>query len=72
MVQRTAAMLTAAAGEALKTLVALQKESMPPATRLGAARAVVVLYWRWKQSWPIFGSARWCRSTSRTRSSSSG
>ena len=41
MVQRTAGMLTAAAGEAVKTLLALQKESIPPATRLGAARAVL-------------------------------
>jgi hypothetical protein len=43
MVQRTAAMLTAAGGEAVKTLLALQKESVPHATRLGAARAVLEL-----------------------------
>ena len=43
MVQRTAGMLTAAGGEAVKTLLALQKETVPPATRLGAARAVLEL-----------------------------
>ena len=43
MVQRTGGMLTAAAGEAVKTLLALQKDSVPPATRLGAARAVLEL-----------------------------
>jgi hypothetical protein len=43
MAQRTAAMLTAAGGEAVKTLLALQKESVTPATRLGAARAVLEL-----------------------------
>jgi hypothetical protein len=43
MVQPTAAMLTAAAGEADKTLLALLKESQPGAVRLGAARAVVEL-----------------------------
>jgi hypothetical protein len=43
MVQRAAGMLTAAAGEAVRTLLALQKESAPPAVRLGAARAVLEL-----------------------------
>jgi hypothetical protein len=43
MVQRTGGMLTAAAGEAVKTLLALQKDTAPPATRLGAARAVLEL-----------------------------
>ena len=43
MVQRAAAMLTAAAGEAVKTLLALQKDAVPPATRLGAARAILEL-----------------------------
>jgi hypothetical protein len=43
MVQRTAGTLTAAGGEAVKTLLALQKEAMPPATRLGAARAILEL-----------------------------
>jgi len=41
MVQRSAGMLTAAAGEAVRTLLALQKESAPAAVRLGAARAVL-------------------------------
>jgi hypothetical protein len=43
MVQRSAGMLTAAAGEAVRTLLALQKESAPAAVRLGAARAVLEL-----------------------------
>jgi len=43
MVQRTAGMLTAAAMEAVKTLLSLQKESIPAAVRLGAARAVLEL-----------------------------
>jgi hypothetical protein len=41
MVQRTAGMLTAAAGEAVKTLLALQQATIPAAVRLGAARAVL-------------------------------
>jgi len=41
MVQRTAGMLTAAAGESVKALLALLKEGTPPAVRLGAARAVL-------------------------------
>src|SRR2546421_6459979 len=36
---RTSAMLTAAGGEFVKTLLALVKEPIPPAVRLGAARA---------------------------------
>jgi hypothetical protein len=43
MVQRTGGMLTAAAGEAVKTLLALQKETIASSTRLGAARAVLEL-----------------------------
>ncbi len=43
MVQRSAGMLTAAAGESVKTLLALQKETTPAAVRLGAARAVLEL-----------------------------
>src|SRR5271166_2712663 len=43
MVQRTAGALTAAASEAVRTLLALQKEAAPPAVRLGAARAVIEL-----------------------------
>ena len=41
MVERTAAALTAASGEAVKTLLELQKPSYPPAVRLGAARAIL-------------------------------
>ncbi len=40
MVKRSAGMLTAAAGEAVRTLLSLQKESVPPAVRCGA-RAVL-------------------------------
>ncbi len=43
MVQRSAGMLTAAAGESVKTLVQLMGSGNPPATRLGAARAVLEL-----------------------------
>ena len=43
MVTRSAGLLTAAAGEAVRTLLSLQKESTPPAVRLGAARAVLEL-----------------------------
>jgi hypothetical protein len=43
MVQRTAGMLTAAGGESVKTLIELQKPSIPPATRLGAARTTLEL-----------------------------
>jgi hypothetical protein len=41
MVRRSAGMLTAAAGEAIRALLALLKESAPPTVRLGAARAVL-------------------------------
>ena len=41
MVGRSAGLLTAAASEAVRTLLALQKDSAPPAVRLGAARAVL-------------------------------
>jgi AcrR family transcriptional regulator len=41
MVGRSAGLLTAAASEAVRTLLALQKESAPPSVRLGAARAVL-------------------------------
>jgi hypothetical protein len=43
MVQRTAGALTAAATEAVRTLLELQKPAVPPAVRLGAARAVLEL-----------------------------
>src|SRR5262249_52753527 len=41
MIQRHAGMLTGAGGEAIKTLLALMKESAPANVRLGAARAVL-------------------------------
>jgi hypothetical protein len=41
MAQRTSGMLTAAAGEAVKTLLTLQKETTPAAVRLGVARAIL-------------------------------
>jgi hypothetical protein len=43
MVKRSAGLLTAAAGESVRTLMALQKAPTPPAVRLGAARAVLEL-----------------------------
>jgi hypothetical protein len=43
MVRRASGLLTAAAAEAVRTLLALQKDGVPPATRLGAARAVIEL-----------------------------
>jgi hypothetical protein len=41
VVQRTAGALTAAATEAVRTLLELQKPSAPPAVRLGAARSIL-------------------------------
>jgi hypothetical protein len=41
MIGRSAGLLTAAASEAVRTLLSLQKDSAPPAVRLGAARAVL-------------------------------
>ncbi len=40
-VERTAAMLTAASSEAVRTLLGLQKDTVPAAVRLGAARAIL-------------------------------
>jgi hypothetical protein len=50
MVQRTAGALTAAATEAVRTLLELQKAASPPAVRLGAARAVLELGTRLRES----------------------
>lgn len=50
MVQRTAGMLTGAAGEAVKTLVALQDLTTPPPVRLGAARAILELGLRLRET----------------------
>jgi hypothetical protein len=41
MVKRASRTLTAASGEGIKTLLALQQPSTPYATRLGAARAIL-------------------------------
>ncbi len=43
MVRRSAGLLSAASGEAVRTLLALMKESAPPSVRLGAARAILEL-----------------------------
>jgi hypothetical protein len=43
MLARAAAALTAAASEAIRTLLALLQPSVPHATRLGAARAIMEL-----------------------------
>ncbi len=43
IVQRTAAVLSAAANEAVKTLLELQAPALPPGVRLNAARAVIEL-----------------------------
>ena|SRR5271166_3268945 len=43
MVQRTSGMLTAAGGEGVKTLIALLKDSVSATVRLGAARSVIEL-----------------------------
>jgi AcrR family transcriptional regulator len=43
MVQRASGALTAAGTESVRTLLELQKSSVPPATRLGAAKATLEL-----------------------------
>ncbi|HYH64128.1 MAG TPA: hypothetical protein VD866_05475 [Urbifossiella sp.] len=43
LVRRSAGLLSAASGEAVRTLLAMMKESAPPAVRLGAAKAVLEL-----------------------------
>jgi hypothetical protein len=50
MVERTAGMLTAAGGEAVKTLLALLKDEVAAATRLGAARAILELGLRLRET----------------------
>jgi hypothetical protein len=49
MVERTTGMLTAAAGEAVKTLLALQKDSVQAAVRLGAAKAILEIGMRLRE-----------------------
>jgi hypothetical protein len=41
MIERATGMLTAAAGEAVRTLLSLQKSAVPPAVRMSAARAIL-------------------------------
>jgi hypothetical protein len=41
LLYRTAAMLNAGCGEAVKTLLGLQQGSAPPTVRLGAAKAIL-------------------------------
>jgi hypothetical protein len=50
MVQRTAGALTAAANEAVRTLVDLLKPAMPGAVRLGAARSVLEISLRFRET----------------------
>jgi hypothetical protein len=49
MVERTIGMLTAAAGEAVKTLLSLQKETVQAAVRLGAAKAILEIGMRLRE-----------------------
>jgi hypothetical protein len=49
MVERSTAMLTAAGMESVKTLVTLQHPTIPPAVRLGAARAVLEIGMRQRE-----------------------
>jgi hypothetical protein len=49
LVQRTAAALTAAGLEFVKTLVGLTSASTPPATRLGAARGGLELIMKYRE-----------------------
>ena len=50
IVKRTACMLTAASVEAVKTLLSLMERSTAPATRLGAARAVIEISMRLREA----------------------
>jgi tRNA A37 N6-isopentenylltransferase MiaA len=50
MNQRIASMLTATGLESVKTLHSLQEKTQPPAVRLGAARAVLELGIRYRES----------------------
>ena len=55
MVQRTAGALTAAAQEAVRTLLALQRDDAPAAVRLGAARAVLEIGVKLRESADLEG-----------------
>jgi hypothetical protein len=49
LVRRSAGLLSAASGEAVRTLLALMKDAAPPATRLGAAKAVLEIGMRLRE-----------------------
>lgn len=55
MMQRTSAMLTAAGDEGVKTLLTLMKDASPPAVRLGAARAVLDIGLRFRETAELEG-----------------
>jgi hypothetical protein len=50
MVKRAAGALTAASTEAIKTLLALQQPAIPHAVRLGAARSVLEMGFKLRES----------------------
>jgi hypothetical protein len=50
MVQRAAGMMLAATGEAVKTLLELLKNGGPPPTRLGAARSILEIGIKMRES----------------------
>jgi hypothetical protein len=50
MLRRTASTMTALGGEAVKTLASLQERGTPPTVRLGAARAIIELGVRLRES----------------------
>jgi hypothetical protein len=54
MIQRTANMLTAASLESVKTLLRLQGEGVPHAVQLGAAKAIVELGAKLRESAELF------------------
>ena len=53
-VGRTTAMLTAASIESVKTLLRLQGEDMPPAVQLGAAKAILDLGLKHRESTELY------------------
>jgi hypothetical protein len=69
MLQRTGGTLTAAGSEAVKTLLALLKDAIPPSTRLGAARAILEMGMRSaRRPNSSSGWLPWKRASSRRRS----
>jgi hypothetical protein len=54
MIQRTANMLTAASLESVKTLLRLQGDGVPHAVQLGAAKAIVELGAKLRESAELF------------------